>query len=112
MIRFFLFSVLAICTVFSSVNAHCENAASPVPQDPTALMTLGHEKNGLIGSDVKPWHMHGTYRAYKDGKPEYEGTYEEWWFSPTRYKVSFITPKQTQTDYATGTALLRVGSQN
>jgi hypothetical protein len=74
-------------------------------------MKLAHDKNGLTGEAIKPWHMHGTYRSYSDGKQEYEGTYEEWWFSPTEYKLSFTNPKISQTDYATGTALLREGSQ-
>ncbi|HWG20341.1 MAG TPA: energy transducer TonB [Terracidiphilus sp.] len=83
-----------------------------MPQDPTALMTIAHEKNGLTGMDIKPWHMRGTYRVYdKKGKPEYEGTYEEWWVSPAKYKLSFTNPKSMQTDYATGTALFRDGSQ-
>jgi TonB family protein len=111
MIRISAVAFLAVCTMFSSVQCDCQNAASPLPQDPLALMTLAHEKNGLIGADVKPWHMHGTYHSYKDGKLDYEGTYEEWWISPTKYKISFINPKQVQTDYATGDALLRDGTQ-
>jgi len=107
-----LFVAVAVLVIFPcSLAAVPQDAGGALPQDPMALMTLAHEKNGLVGADVKPWHMHGTYHAYKNGKPEYEGTYEEWWFSPTQYKVSFINPKQPQTDYATGTALLRDGSQ-
>jgi TonB family protein len=111
LMRFFLIAVLAGYIVFPAVKAHCENTASAVPQDPMALMTLAHDKNGMIGPDLKPWHVHGIYHAYKNGKPEYEGSYEEWWVSPARYKVSFINSKQVQTDYATGTALLRDGTQ-
>jgi TonB family protein len=77
-----------------------------------ALMALAHDKNGLVGSDIKPWHIHGTYRSFDaKGKPENEGTYEEWWVSATKYKRSFTNPKSTQTDYATGTTFLRDGSQ-
>jgi TonB family protein len=75
-------------------------------------MSISHEKNGLTGNDIQPWHVHGTYRSYKDGNLEYEGTYEEWWISPSQYKVSFTSPKFTQTDYAIGTALLRDGAQD
>jgi len=104
-------AVAAIVIFSSCLAADSQDAAKTIPQDPTALMTLAHEKNGLVGADVKPWHMRGTYHAFKDGKPEYEGIYEEWWISPTQYKITFTNPKQTQTDYATGAALLRDGSQ-
>jgi Gram-negative bacterial TonB protein C-terminal len=104
-------AVFAVFAIFFSVNGYSQNAASALPADPTALMTLAHQRNGLTGSDVKPWHMHGTYHSYKDGKPEYEGTYEEWWISPTQYKVTFSNTKETQTDFANGTALLRDGAQ-
>jgi hypothetical protein len=104
-------AISAVFAILFSVHSYSQNAASALPTDPIALMTLSHQRNGLTGSDVKPWHMHGTYHSYKDGKPEYEGTYEEWWISPTQYKVSFSNPKETQTDFATGTALLRDGAQ-
>ena len=57
-------------------------------------MALAQDKNGLVGSDVKPWHIHATYRTFdQNAKVEYEGTYEEWWLSPARYKLSFTKPK-------------------
>jgi hypothetical protein len=105
-------TVLLLLLLSSSVHGIAQAAAGVLPQDPTALMVLAHDKNGLVGSDIKPWHIRGTYRSFDaKGKPEYEGTYEEWWDSSTKYKLSFINPKSTQTDYATGTALLRDGSQ-
>jgi TonB family protein len=105
-------ALIALCAMLSSLTAFCDDTPGALPQDSTALMTLAHEKNGLTGTDIKPWHMHGTYHSYKDGKADYEGTYEEWWFRPTQYKITFTNPKGTQTDYATGTALLRDGSQD
>jgi Gram-negative bacterial TonB protein C-terminal len=104
-------AAFAVFAILFSAHSYSQNATSALPTDPVALMTLAHQRNGLTGSDVKPWHMHGTYHSYKDGKPEYEGTYEEWWISPTQYKVTFTNPKQTQTDFAAGTALLRDGAQ-
>jgi TonB family protein len=96
----------------SSLHIVAQNALGSLPQDPIALMTLGHDKNGLVGSDIKPWHIRATYHSFDTkGKPEYEGTYEAWWVSATKYKLSFTNPKSTQTDYATGTVLLRDGSQ-
>jgi TonB family protein len=103
--------LLATLILAPAMNGLSQATASPLPQDPTALMTLAHDKNGLTGPDIKPWHMRGTYHSYKEGTLDYEGAYEEWWFSPTQYKLSFTTPNFTQTDYATGTALLRDGAQ-
>ncbi len=104
-------AAFAVFAILFSAHNYSQNATGALPTDPVALMTLAHQRNGLTGSGIKPWHMHGTYHSYKDGKPEYEGTYEEWWISPTQYKVTFANPKQTQTDFATGTALLRDGAQ-
>jgi TonB family protein len=96
----------------SSIDLVGQYTDSVLPQDPMALMALAHDKNGLVGPDVKPWHIRGTYRSFDSkGKPENEGIYEEWWVNATKYKLSFSSPKSTQTDFATGTALLRDGSQ-
>jgi TonB family protein len=82
-----------------------------LPQDAAALMSLAHNKNGFTGADIRPWHMRGRYHFYKEDKIDYEGQYEEWWSSPTQYKLTFSSPKFTQTDYATGTTLLRESEQ-
>jgi TonB family protein len=76
------------------------------------LLALGFEKNGLRGPDVQPWHIRGHYTTYdKDGKPEDQGVYEEWWVSATRYKRSFMSQKFAQTEYANGSGLFRAGKQ-
>ena len=84
----------------------------PSAADPASLLDSARQKNGLNGPDVRPWHIHGNYKLYDDkGKIEDEGVYEEWWLSPTKYKVSFASPHFAQTDYAIGDALLRDGAQ-
>lgn len=105
-------SFLMLLVLGSSIHAIAQATSSVLPQDPKTLMALAHDKNGLVGSDIKPWPIRGTYRSFDTkGKPEYEGTYEEWWVNATKYRLSFTNPKSTQTDYATGTVLLREGSQ-
>ena len=94
------------------MHAIAQAAPTSLPQDPSILMALAHDKNGLVGPNIMPWHIHGTYRSFdKKGKPEYEGTYEEWWISDAKFKLSFTNPRFTQTDYANGALLLRDGSQ-
>jgi len=84
-----------------------------MPTDPTALMSLAREKNGLDSLDVQPWHIRGTYTFFDfDGKPYNTGVYEEWWFSERKYKRSYVSAKFNQVDYATGTGLYREGSQD
>jgi TonB family protein len=103
---------LALLAPASSIHIKAQNAPGTLQGDPMALMTLAHDKNGLVGPDIKPWHIRGTYHSFETkGKLPYEGTYEEWWVNATKYKLSFTNPKSTQTDYATGEVLLRDGSQ-
>jgi len=84
-----------------------------LPADPVAFMSLAQERNGLDSADVKPWHIRGAYTFFdKDGKPEDEGTYEEWWVSSNKYKRSFSSAKVKQIEYATGAGLFREGTQD
>jgi hypothetical protein len=86
---------------------------TPLPNDPVALMSLAHEKNGLNSPDVQPWHIRGSYTFFdKDGKSEDTGVYEEWWVSPKKYKRSYTSTKFKQVEYATGSGLYREGSQD
>jgi hypothetical protein len=101
----------ASLALFKPACSVCQPTAAALPKDPMALIRLAREKNGLNGDDIKPWHMRGTYHRYKFGQLYYKGVYEEWWFSPTLYKLSFISSKFSQTDYATRGALLRSGAQ-
>lgn len=86
---------------------------APISTDPIALMSLAREKNGLTSVDVHPWHIRGSYTTFDDkGKIDDTGVYEEWWFSPSKYKRSYTGTKFNQTDYATGAELYRVGEQH
>ena len=79
-----------------------------MPKDPAALLSLGHDKNGLNSSDVKPWHIRGNYTFYdSDGKVEDKGVYEEWWISEKQYKRSFSGTNFAQAEFATGDGLFR-----
>lgn len=103
-----------VCVAAGSIAPLWPQATQPdLPTDATALMTLAHEKNGLGAKGIHPWHVKGTFRIMtREGQPEDEGTYEEWWISPAQYKSSFTTKNFTQTDYADGKRLFREGSQD
>lgn len=97
--------------VFFCVQSRSVAQAS-VSSSPAALLESLRLNNGLTGPDIRPWHLHGSYKIYNDvGQPDVEGTYEEWWLSPTRYKLSFVSSRFTQTDYADGATLFRDGNQ-
>ncbi len=88
-------------------------AGQPLPKDAVAALRVAREVNGLDSASVKPWHIRGSYTFYNEkGKVDDKGVYEEWWVSPSQYKRSFKSKKFAQTEYATGTALYREGSQD
>ena len=103
-----------IALVFSAfvLTLPSQKTPAPLPSDPSALLDLTRQKNGLSGPDIPPWHIHGTYKTYNEkGSVMQEGTYEEWWIGPAKYKRSFASSIFTQTDYADGAKLFRDGFQ-
>ena len=87
--------------------------AAAMPSDPKELMLLAAKSNGLTGDDVKPWHVKATYQLLDgEGNVKDQGTYEEFWVSPTKYKRTFTGAAFTQTDYGTDKGDLRSGSQD
>jgi TonB family protein len=81
------------------------------PSDPKALMLQAAKLNGLTGEDVKPWHLKATWIQFgKDGRTIDQGTYEEFWVSPTKFKRTYTGNNVTQTDYGTEKGVLRWGS--
>jgi TonB family protein len=87
-------------------------AAQGTPIDPKALMLQAAKLNGLTGDDVKPWHLKVTYQLLgDDGKPTDQGTYEEFWVSPTKYKRTYTGNNMELTDYGTEKGVLRSGRQ-
>ena len=102
--------ILILSTLAPALRS--QTSPAPLPSDPSALLDLARQKNGLAGPDVHPWHIHGTYKVYSEkGNPMSEGIYEEWWLGPAKYKRSFTSSIFTQTDYADGTKLFRDGFQ-
>jgi TonB family protein len=99
---------LAVLLSLYSISSAQPNLSS----NPASLLDSARQKNGLAGSDLRPWHIHGTYKIYDaKGNTEDEGVYEEWWLNPTVYKTSFSSPHFTQTDNADGSSLSRDGEQ-
>ena len=104
---------LMLLVLGSAIQVRAQATSSVLRQDSMALMALAHDKNGLTGSDIKPWHIHGTYRSFDTkGKPEYEGSRtKRWWVSATKYKLSFTNPKSTDGLLQPARSFCREGSQ-
>jgi TonB family protein len=87
-----------------------EAPAVTMPQDPKELMLLAAKTNGLTGDDVKPWRLKASWKMLDEkGGITDQGTYEEFWVSPTKYKRTFTGTAFTQTDYGTPRGVLRSG---
>lgn len=44
---------LALLAIGSSIDVIAQTPSSGLPLDPMALMSLAHDRNGLIGSDIR-----------------------------------------------------------
>ncbi len=89
-----------------------EAPAPAMPGDPKELMLLAAKTNGLIGDDVKPWHLKATYQLFDDqGNVKDQGSYEEFWVSSNKFKRIFTGSAFTQTYYGTEKGLLFSGDQ-
>ncbi|MDE3110954.1 MAG: hypothetical protein KGL02_13565, partial [Acidobacteriota bacterium] len=69
--------------------------------------------NGLAAPGLDPWHIRATYQLYDHtGQPEPQGTFEEFWLSPTRFKRTFSSPQFSETELSTDRGLYRVGDHD
>ena len=83
-----------------------------MPGDPKELMLLAAKTNGLLGDGVKPWHLKVTYKLLgEDGKSADQGTFEEFWDNPTKFKRTFTGGNFNQTDYGTEKGIFRAGQR-
>jgi TonB family protein len=96
---------------FSQTAAANGETPAAMPSDPRELMLLAAKSNGLTGEDVQPWHLKATYRMLDEqGNATDNGTYEEIWVSPNKFKRTFTGAAFTQTDYGTEKGILRSGA--
>jgi TonB family protein len=78
-----------------------------MPTDPKELMLLAAKTNDLVGDDVKPWHLNATYKLFDEkGNVTDQGTYEEFWVSKTKYKLTLTSKAASRTEYGTEKGIL------
>jgi len=100
----FSVSVVLFLIVFgSSFPARAKSSS-----DPRDLMKLGAKINGLNGLNGQPWNLRVRFKALgENGYLMDQGTYEETWFSPTKFKRSLIGAAQSLSDFGTSIGTLR-----
>jgi hypothetical protein len=77
-------------------------ASSALPSDPTALLQLALDENGLRGANLQAWHIRATWQTLEDqGKPADQGSWEEWWASEQKYKIAYKSATVDRTFYGT-----------
>ena len=70
-------------------------------------MLLAARTNGLIGDGIKPWHLKATYTLLDEkGNVTDQGTYEEFWAAPVKYKLIFANRAGSRTEYGTDSGVL------
>jgi len=81
-----------------------------IPSDPAALMLVAVKSNGLTGTGLPPWHLKVSFKILDDqSQIKDQGTYEEFWVSPSKYKQIYTSTGFSQTDYGTANGVMRTG---
>jgi TonB family protein len=91
----------------AAISAKEAPAATALPSDPKELMLLAAKSNGLIGDDMKPWHLKVSWKMLDEtGGITDQGTYEEFWVSETKYKLTCTNKTSSRTKYGTERGVL------
>jgi TonB family protein len=113
MVRRRLVSFLIVFSVLFmvSVQVYGQGAAAKLPKDPQDILKMALAANGLGASaSVKPWHLTARYQTYDSkGKPKAQGTFEEWWAGPEKYKTAYSDPGFHQIEYRNSAGMFTTG---
>jgi TonB family protein len=119
--RFSLFCLLALSLygppAFAQGTApdtySVKEAPLAIPTDPKELMLMAAKLNTLTGDEVKPWHLKASFNLLDEkGNSSDQGTYEEFWVSPTKFKRIYAGTTFTQTDFGTDHGVMRISKQS
>lgn len=100
-----------LCLTVSGVcqqSSPDSNSSSPDPKD---FLLAAANANGLARLNLTPWHITISFDS-KDGRgrPLSQGTFEELWAGPDKYKRIFATSNFNQVEYVTSAGIRRTGS--
>jgi TonB family protein len=110
LVLFIAFGLLALPSLAQESTPSTSPAAA-LPDDPRELLQLAASVNGLMGADLKPWHLKATFKLLDEtGAVKDEGTFEEIWASTTKFKRTYIGKNFILTEYGTASGVfLRSG---
>lgn len=107
------FAVILLGALFSAADLHASNKDAEV----RARVEAANAKTALEQPGVKPWHLKIEAQLYRlpdplalpgaPSTPGERGTIEEWWASPTQYKVIYNFPSYQGTEGANTTGRYR-----
>ena len=102
---------LCVLPMSAQVETPATSAPTALPTDPKELLLLAAKSNGLTGDGMQPWHLKATFQVFdKKGDSLDQGTLEEFWAGPAKYKRIFTSATFSQTEYGTEKSILRSGS--
>jgi TonB family protein len=75
------------------------------------LLLAAARVNGLVRPNLAPWHISLSFESTDGhGRTLWQGTFEEFWAGPDKYKRIFATNKFNQVEYVTSAGIRRTGS--
>jgi len=99
--------VLAVIVLCSGIAARGKS-----PKDPRDLMATAAKTNGLNGLNVQPWDLKVSFKALGgEGFLLDQGTYEETWISPFKFKRTLSGATHTLSEFGTAQGTLRSGDK-
>jgi len=104
---FFVSVVLSMIVLCSGLAAREKTL-----KDPQDLMEVAAKINGLNGLIAQPWDLKVSFNALgAEGYLLDQGTYEETWIGPLKFKRSLIGATHTLSDFGTAQGTLRSGGE-
>jgi hypothetical protein len=111
-----LCSLLAMCAAVFSIASTCAaqpSAGTALPGDPNGLLRAALASNGLPEDGIKPWHVKISFTLKDEyGKVDSQGTFEEFWAGPEKFKRVFASTSFSQVEYTTTAGVRRTGNPN
>jgi TonB family protein len=108
-----IFAIMMITSLMAAIG-WAQQPVAPVsnpPTDPKELLSLAARLNGLSGGELQPWHIKISFAtADWNGVPAPQGTFEEIWAGPTKYRRTFATTTFGQVEYGSTTGPRRLGN--
>jgi len=94
----------------ASPAAVAQESTSALPSDPAAFMLRAAETNGLPLTGSLTWHLRISFRLFDQiGRAKDQGTIEEFYVSPTKFKKIYSSTGYFHTVFGTENGLMYTG---